>query len=171
MYTATRNLSGHFPNNALVRRDDTLKKNQKCHCVIDPCIVWNCFFRRGLWRPGSSKRELMNLILQSGKPSFDVPWTKAENSSSSTMAPKRSPWILWRYMTSATSLCPSVIKASKSCLCVAHCFMDFRICHLELLLLSPQPPQTQVLGLQMMMMAMIFPTHRIRLLHTPPMVR
>lgn len=72
-----------------------------------------CTFRHGLWRLGSSKRELMNLILQSGKPSCAAPWTKAENLIWSTMAPKRSRWIPWRYMMSVKYHSRSVTKVNK----------------------------------------------------------
>lgn len=97
-----------------------------------PLFLFECTSRRGLWRQGSSKRELMNLIQQSGKLSFDVPWTKAENLIWSTMAPKRSRWIRWRYMTSVKSHSRSVTKVNKKWPHVTESFILYWCLHIFL---------------------------------------
>lgn len=66
--------------------------------------------RLGPWRRGSSRRDRMNLIPPSGKLSFDAPWTKAESSTWSTTAPRRSPWTRWRSTTSVISRSRSATK-------------------------------------------------------------
>lgn len=93
-----------------------------------PPFPFKCTSRPGLWRRGSSKRELMNLIPQSGKLNFGAPWTKAESLIWSTMAPKRSRWTRWRFTMSVKSRSRSATKVDTEWLVVNNfsmCILGF----------------------------------------------
>ncbi len=163
---------------------DIMKKywNAQTRWYIVASLLFERPSRRGPWRPGSSRRELMNLIPPSGKLSSDVPWTKAENSTWSTMAPKRSPWILWRSMMCAKSHSPWVTKVNMSWLTFfvlfksldifLHFTFVFLISTFVKLSFTPQGPQTLVPGLRMMKRGLrkMFQIHQSLSLHTHPMV-